>query len=274
MNGTTPNRVLVIDDFQPWHDFISKTLQNVPELQVIANAYDGSEGVHQAQELQPELILLDIGLPKLNGIEAARRIREFAPKSKILFATAYRSLDIAEVALSTGASGYLIKSSAGSELLPAIDTVLRGTLFVSACLKDHNSIDNVDPARRERVLVPLPLQSVDRHDLKLYADDAAFVDAFAQSIEAALESGNTSVVMATESHRADLIQKLKADGLNVDAAVERGLLILFDLAASLSTFMVEATTDENRSAASARMPEVILEVVRTAKERHLHVAVG
>jgi CheY-like chemotaxis protein len=264
----------VIDDFEPWHDFISKTLKNESELQIIANAYDGSEGVHQAQELQPDLILLDIGLPKLNGIEAARRIREFVPKSKILFTTENRSRDIAEVALCTGASGYLVKSSAGRELLPAIDAVLHGKQFVSACLKDQNSIDNVDPARRERVLAPSPLQSLDCHDLRLYADDAAFVDAFAQSIEAALENGNASVVMATESHRSDLLQKLTADGVNVDAAVERGLLILFDLADSLSTFMVEAVTDENRPTESARMPEVMLEVVRTAKERHLHVAVG
>src|SRR4030095_8425698 len=117
---------------------------------------DGAEAVQQAQELQPDLILLDIGLPTLNGIEAARRIRKVSPTSKILFVTENRSTDIVEEALSTGASGYVVKSNAGSELLPAIEAVLRGKQFVSARLNDRNS------------------EIVERHELRLCADDAAF----------------------------------------------------------------------------------------------------
>jgi DNA-binding NarL/FixJ family response regulator len=267
-------RVLVVDDFDPWHDFISKTLQNDPGLKVIANAYNGAEGVHQAQKLQPDLILLDIGLPTLNGIEAARRIHEFAPKSKILFTTENRSWDIAQVALSTGANGYLVKSSAGSELLPAIDAVLRGKQFVSACLKDHNSTYDPDLAQRERVVAHSPLESVDCHDLRLYPDDGAFVEGFAQSIEAALGHGDASIVLATEAHCSDLLQKLRADGVNVAAAVERSLLVLLDVADSLSTFTAEGATGHKRTAGSARIPELIQEAVQTAKEKHLHVAVG
>jgi len=83
------------------------------------------------------LILLEIGLPTLNGIEAARRIRQVSPTSKILFVSENRSLDIAEEALGTGAGGYVVKSDARSELLPAVKAVLEGKRFISASLAGH-----------------------------------------------------------------------------------------------------------------------------------------
>jgi DNA-binding NarL/FixJ family response regulator len=132
----SPVRVLLVDDFKPWHRFISATLQARPELQVIGQAFDGLQAVQQAQQLQPDLILLDIGLPTMNGIDAARRIREVSANSKILFLSENRSSDIAEEALRTGALGYVVKSDAASELLPAIQSVLRGERFVSVILTD------------------------------------------------------------------------------------------------------------------------------------------
>jgi DNA-binding NarL/FixJ family response regulator len=94
-------------------------------------ASDGLQAVQQAEELRPDLILLDLGLPILNGIEAARRIRELSPNSKILFFTQNCSREIAEGALGTGANGYLLKSDA-TDLLWAVDTVLKGEQFVSS----------------------------------------------------------------------------------------------------------------------------------------------
>ena len=267
---TSSIRVLVVDDNEPWRRFASTTLRKQADLQVIGEATDGLQAVQQAQELLPDLILLDIGLPTLNGIEAARRIRKVSPTSKILFLTENRSTDIAEEALSTGAGGYVVKSDAGSELLPAIEAVLHGEQFVSAGLKDRNSIDN-DRALREKVVASSRFQSVERHELRLYADDTAFVDGFAQSIEATLENRNAIVVIVTESHRANLLQKLRADGVDVESAVDRRLLILLDLADSLSIVAVDAATDANRCAG---IPQVIVEAVRTAKDGHRHVAVG
>jgi hypothetical protein len=170
-----------------------------------------------------------------------------------------RSTDIAEEALSTGAGGYVVKSDAASELLPAIEAVLHGKQFVSAGLKDRNSIDTADRALREKVVARSRLQSVERHQLRRYADDTAFVDGLAQSIEATLEN---IVVIVTEPHRANLVQKLRADGVDIDSAVERRLLILLDVADSLSMVTVDAATDENRSAG---MPHVIVE--RSVLER-------
>ena len=130
-------RVLVVDDYEPWRRFTCTTLMKQPELQVIGEVSDGLEAVQEAKELQPDLILLDIGLPTLNGIEAARRIREVSPASKILFVSENRSPDLAEGALSNGASGYVVKSDAAGELLPAIKAVLEGKRFVSASLAGH-----------------------------------------------------------------------------------------------------------------------------------------
>jgi len=126
-------RVLVVDDYEPFRRIVVSQLQKQPEL-VIAEASDGFEAVQKAKELQPDLILLDLGLPNLNGIEAARQIRQLSPKSKILFLSEYRSADIAEVALNTGAGGYVVKSDGTRDLSVAVDAVLKGEQFLSANL--------------------------------------------------------------------------------------------------------------------------------------------
>ena len=102
---------------------------------------DGPEAVQRAEELKPDLILLDIGLPKLNGIEAARRIRQVSPNSKIAFLSADNSSDTVQVALGTGADGFIHKARAQSELLPAIDAILRGEQFVSNTSDATNSLN-------------------------------------------------------------------------------------------------------------------------------------
>jgi DNA-binding NarL/FixJ family response regulator len=134
-DGTSKSiRVLVVDDYEPWHAFVSSMLRDQPELQIVAHVFDGLEAVEQAQQLQPDIILLDVGLPSLNGIEAALRIREVAPVSKILFASINRPVEVVQAAMNAGACGYLVKSDAGRELLPALRAVLEGKRFISASL--------------------------------------------------------------------------------------------------------------------------------------------
>lgn len=124
-------RILVVDDYEPWRRYVASKLQKQPELQVICEASDGPEAVKQTEKLQPDLILLDIGLPKLNGIEVARQVRQLAPRSKILVVSQGSFPDVVHEALSLGALGYLDKSDAGSELLPAVNAVIQGRQFVS-----------------------------------------------------------------------------------------------------------------------------------------------
>lgn len=124
-------RVLVVDDYQPWQDAICSMIEGVQGLQVIGRASDGLEAVMKAEELQPDLIVLDIGLPKLNGIEAALQIRPLAPKSRILFVSDHSSRDIVDAAMTAGAVGYIAKASAHE--LPLVLQSLR------CCLAQNNS---------------------------------------------------------------------------------------------------------------------------------------
>jgi DNA-binding NarL/FixJ family response regulator len=124
--GTSSVRVLVVDDYEPWRRVLSQTLQKQPELQIICEVSDGLEAIQKAEELKPDLILLDIGLPNLDGIEATRRLRTLSPKSKILFVNQWSSADLVQEALDTGAQGYVAKVDVVSKLLTAVNAVLRG----------------------------------------------------------------------------------------------------------------------------------------------------
>jgi len=126
--------VLVVEDYEPFRTFIAATFRTQPHLQILKAVSDGAQAVQQAQELQPDLVLLDVGLPTLNGIEVARRIRQLSPTSRILFVSENRSPDVAEEALRAGGLGYVIKSDAAKDLLAAVAAVLQGERFVSASM--------------------------------------------------------------------------------------------------------------------------------------------
>lgn len=150
-------RVLIVDDYEPWYRFVSNTLRKHSTFEIVAEATDGLKAVEKARELQPDLILLDIGLPTLNGIEAARRIRELSPKSKILFLSENRAADVAQEALNTGAGGYVVKSDAASDLLPAVKAVLEGKRFISASLAGQFLVSTVMTSQTISWLLALTL---------------------------------------------------------------------------------------------------------------------
>lgn len=131
-------QILVVDDFEPFRRFICSTVGKKPDLQVIAEVSDGREAVQKAEELKPDLILLDIGLPTLNGIAAARQIRKVSPESKIIFVSQESSVDVMQEALSFGALGYVVKTHAASELLAAVEAVRQGIQFVGGGLSGHS----------------------------------------------------------------------------------------------------------------------------------------
>ena len=126
--------VLVVDDLELWQAFVRTRLGEEPNLQIVSTASDGLEAVQKALKLQPDLILLDVSLPKLNGIEAARQIRKFAPKSKILFVSSNSDPDVVRAAFSAGGLGYVLKSEAAQSLMAGIEAVLLGKRFISCCL--------------------------------------------------------------------------------------------------------------------------------------------
>ena len=208
-------------------------LQARPEWQVIAEASDGPEGIQKAEELKPDLIVLDIGLPNLNGIEAARQIRQLSPSSKVLFLSQNNDLDVVRAALGT-AQGYVYKTDFRRDFLPAIQAVLRGQQFLSSSIKGYK------PAR------VLATKAPHRHEVLFYPDDAVFLDSCARFITAALGAGDVAAVVATESHRDSLFERLKAEGLDLDAEIKHGRYISLDVAKTLSTFMVNDMPDWER----------------------------
>lgn len=247
-------RVLVVDDYQPWLRFIRSALQEAREFQVIGEASDGAGAVEKAAQLQPDLILLDIGLPTLNGIEAARQIREHNPEAKILFVSEQRSKDVVGEAMSTG-SGYVLKSCAPRELFPAIRTVIEGGRFVSTCLDGQNATDY------KGELAQSAAKTVENHhEANGYPDQATFVDGFARFVGKALENGSAIVVLASESHRVGILQRLKSEGVNVAAAIEQGRYFPLDTPDGSHTF--QFTED------------LATHAVKVARERNLPVAVG
>jgi DNA-binding NarL/FixJ family response regulator len=125
-------RVLVVEDFLPFRQFVCSTLAKRDDLQVICEVSDGLEAVQKAEELKPDLILLDIGLPTINGLEAARRIRRLSPESKIIFLTQESGADVVEEALGLGAWGYIVKTRVASDLMAAVEAVISEKQFVSS----------------------------------------------------------------------------------------------------------------------------------------------
>ena len=252
-------RVLVVDDFEDWRRQVRLLFQARPQWQIIAEVSDGSETVQKAEDLKPDLIVLDIGLPKLSGIEAARQIRQLSPSSKIVFLSLNNDLELVRAALSTGALGYVLKTDARSELLPAVDAVLRGKQFVSSSLKGNEFSD----ASGEK--------APHHHEVQFYSDDTVLLDSVTRFIAAALRAGNAAIVLATKSHRDSLLQRLKAEGVDTDGALQQGTYISLDATDTLSTIMVNGMPDPVRffggiggfieaaaKAAKSEQPQVVL----------------
>src|SRR5215831_7695782 len=130
-----PFTILVVDDFEPFRRFVCPILERDAGLRIIGEASDGLKAVQKIQELQPDLILLDIGLPGLDGMEVARRASKLAPNARMLFVSQESSFGVVQKALGLGARGYVHKQHGASELLDAVKTVLAGSQFVSRSLK-------------------------------------------------------------------------------------------------------------------------------------------
>jgi DNA-binding NarL/FixJ family response regulator len=242
-------RVLVVDDHASWRSHVSSALQKNFQCEVIGEAADGLEAVQKAERLTPDLIVLDIGLPTINGIAVARRILTGAPDSKILFLSQHMSSEVAQAALDTGAYGYVVKCDAGSELLPAVEAVAQGKPFISARLAGRGL------AVTGRANVP---QKTRRHELQLCSDESALLDGFACFTTSALEAGSAAIVVTTSSHRPMLHQRLQACGVDVDRVVEEGRYTWLDVADLLSTVTVDGWPDE------ARFREAAARLVATA----------
>ena len=275
-----PIRVLVAEDHERFRRLLVSTLQKQMggQVQYIREVADGLEAVQEAQSLQPDLILLDIGLPTLNGIEAARQIHKLSPTSKIVFVTQESSADMVQEAFNIGACGYVVKADAGRELIPALDAVLRGQTYLSQSLSGHG-LTNV-PDRSAIHLVEmrhgletrrqLGLQSTRHHEVGFYSDDRSLLDGYTRFVGAVLKSGNAAIVVATEVHREKLLARLQAYGLDMSAAIEQGRYIALDNAETLTTFVVNGLPDPAQF--SKVTDDLIARTAKSVEGQHARVA--
>ena len=247
-------RLFIVDDYEPFRKFVRSTLGRRPGLQVIGEASDGLEGLRKAEELQPDLIVLDIGLPTLSGMEVARRLRKLCPHCKILFLSQGSSADVAQEAFRLGALGYVVKAYAGGELLPAVEAVCEGRQFVSKGLSGDPSTRATAgegpgyffPQEALPPSMPARAEMAHTHGVQFHPDEAALICGFTSFVEAALKAGNPVIVIATESHRKSVLEALLARGVDGTAAMEQGLYLSLDVDAALSTFMVNDLPDSGR----------------------------
>ena len=219
----------------------------------IVEVTDGLAAVHKAEELKPDLIVLDIGLPSLNGIEVARRIRKLSSESKILFLSQESSVDVVQEALGTGARGYIVKTDAGNELLEGVAAVLAGEQYVGRRLAGHGFVGAPAPGlaqhlqgNRNRAQLQRNKEIARRHRVGFYSADAKLLEDLTEFVGAALEIGGTTIVIATESHQSSLLLRMRSRGLDIGAAIEQGRYVTVDAVEALSTFMLNGMPDSVR----------------------------
>jgi DNA-binding NarL/FixJ family response regulator len=224
-------KILIVEDNEPFRRFIGSALQQRSDFRIVGEVSDGLEAIQKSRQLQPDLILLDIGLPNLNGIEVAKGARSVAPHARLLFVSQESSSDVVREVLRLGAQGYVHKPHAHEDLLPAIDAVLEGKRFVSRSLAFGEGSD------------------AHRHEVVFCSSDGVLLDAMASFITAALHAGDAVISVVTASHRNGLLQRLNSRGLDVAAAMQLGTFVLWDVHDALATFMVNDWPDTARLSA-------------------------
>jgi len=141
------HRLLLADDSRIWCDHLRVALESSERWQVVAEAWDGPEAIQKAREIRPDVVLLDVCLPSMSGIEVARMILAEDPAARILFVSEHRCWEVVERALATGAHGFIVKSDAGRELFSAIDAVIAGERFVSLSVARGHAANRDEDAR-------------------------------------------------------------------------------------------------------------------------------
>jgi len=235
-------RVLLVEDHEPFRRFVRAALSEHPDFCLVDEACDGLQAVLKFQELEPDLVLMDIGLPGQNGLLAARKMLALAPACKIVFLTQEGSPEIVEEALKLGAAGYVMKAHAAGELLPAVLAARDGRLFTSTVMARSSQPVTArrSPGRKIR------RAGAHDHPAHFHPDDASLLSDFTGFAEGTLKAGNAIMMLLTESHRPEFLRSLQARGVDVNLAVSSGRLVLLDVDEMLRTFMVDDLPDPAR----------------------------
>jgi DNA-binding NarL/FixJ family response regulator len=248
-----PLRILVVEDHELFRQCICTTLAQRFEFSVVGEVSNGLESVQKAQELQPDVILLDIGLPGMSGLEVARRVRQSCSHSRILFLSSLRDEDVIREALRLGALGYVEKKRLDMDLLNAMDAICQGRQFVSSGLLTPNhdvptDSPRVNPHPQEAFsTLSLPGRELARrHEVQFFPDDATLLEGLVPFLTDALREGNCVIVVATEPHRKAIRHHLQARNLDWAAVTRSEQYVSLDAEQALSAFMDDSEPNWER----------------------------
>jgi DNA-binding NarL/FixJ family response regulator len=252
---TSLHRVLVVEDHEPFRRVICELLQQRGDLEIVGEAADGLDAIYQAEALRPDVVMLDIGLPTVSGIEVAERLRTTVPDAKLMFVTNESSMEVVDQAFSGGAHGYVYKPRALRDVLPVLDTIIRGGRFVSGGL--------------ERIAGGDSLAS-HRHRLLFCSSDAILVAEFSRFIAGALDRGDTVIVLVTKAHDWSLQRTLQASQVDLALAIRQKRYVSVSITELLAKVMVNGCPDPTRFLNAAE--ELLTEAARRASGEHAKVA--
>jgi DNA-binding NarL/FixJ family response regulator len=195
----TSLRILIVDDHAVVRRGVRSLLETQPGWEVSGEATTGREAVDLARRLQPDVVVMDLSLPELNGLDATRQILKESPRSEILVLTMHHSEELARDVLQAGARGYVLKSDADQSLIAAVESLRQHKPFLSATVTEFVLDDYVRHAEAHDSEGPYALTARERELIQLLAEGKS-------NKEAASELGIS--VKTVEAHRANLMRKL------------------------------------------------------------------
>jgi DNA-binding NarL/FixJ family response regulator len=228
---TSRQRVLIVEDHEPFRRAICELLRQRADLLIVGEAADGLDAICQAEALRPDVVMLDIGLPMLSGIEVAGHIRAKVPDAKLMFLTNESSLEVVEQAFSRGAHGYVYKPRAERDVVPVLEAIIRGGRFVSGGL--------------ERIARGDSLAS-HRHDVLFCSSDAVLLAVCTRFVGRVLCEGNVVIALLTEAHHKGLQRHLQASHVDFALATRQGRYVPLSISELLTKVMVNGCPDATR----------------------------
>jgi DNA-binding NarL/FixJ family response regulator len=252
---TSRLKVLVVEDHERFRRVICELLQRRADLLIVGEAADGVDAICQAEALRPDVVMLDVGLPMLDGIEVAERIHATLPDAKLVFVTNESSLEVVGQAFRRGAHGYVYKPRFQRDVLPVLDAIIRGGRFVSGGL--------------ERVARGDSLAS-HRHEVVFCSSDAVLIGAFSRFIAGELRKGTAVVAAVTAAHERSLQSSLESSDVDVALAIRQQRYLPVNVSELLATATVNGRLDPLRYLDAAG--DLLTDVTRCATDQHARVA--